>query len=63
MQPFTNVSFGILYISMDLNIRTLLIVMKMFCGNSNLLFQLRNYILSLSLMTMNLGIILLLNGS
>ena len=42
MHPYMNVSVRILDLSINLNIKNLVIVMKPFCGKSNSLFQMRD---------------------
>ena len=59
MHPYMNISINILDSSMNLSIRTLVIFMKPFCGNSNASFQMRDYILCLTLATKDLVIHLL----
>ena len=59
---FINLSTMILDLSMNLSIRTLLIAMKPLNGNSSALFHMRDYILLITLMKRDIGIMLCLNG-
>ena len=54
----TNISISILDLSTNLSISTLLILMKPFCRNLKLSFHTRDYILRLTLMPNNPGIML-----